>query len=228
MTIVPMILLALASRPGVPAGDEPPPKTSLSASKSSATASPRWQFVLPAPGDPFEHAPFRALVLSREKPEDLIENADYRGDPSRRRYAQIRFGSAGSIRVTSSSMRSGPGDADLYVDADRNRKIDDRDRVQPGDGRRNRRRRGGRRERIWRLPLDVAMVDKDDDPDDSPRRGVPPGRQRPDPRLRRGRLPRAERSRSERQHGPRQWPRKLFPNGVRTSPRGGSMATATA
>ena len=83
----------------------------------------------PSPGDPFEHTPFRALVLGREKPEDLVEKVAYRGDPSRRRYAQIRFGSAGSIRVTVVLDEVAPGDVDLYVDSDRTRRIDDRDRV---------------------------------------------------------------------------------------------------
>ena len=68
-------------------------------------------------------------MLGREKPEDLVEKAAYRGDPARRRYAQVRFGSAGSIRVTVVLDEVGPGEADLYVDADRNRRIDDRDRV---------------------------------------------------------------------------------------------------
>ena len=45
----------------------------------------------------------------------------YRGDPARRRYAQIRFGSPGSIRVTVVLDEVGAGEVDLYVDADRNR-----------------------------------------------------------------------------------------------------------
>ena len=109
--------------PGRLPGDDPDPKPSPPSG---------WRFVLPAPGDPFEHAPFRALVLAREKPEDLVEKVVYRGDPARRRYAQIRFGSAGSIRVTVVLDEVGPGEADLYVDADRNRRIDDRDRVAAG------------------------------------------------------------------------------------------------
>ncbi|MGO9463646.1 MAG: hypothetical protein ACLQIB_29650 [Isosphaeraceae bacterium] len=145
-----LIALMLASLPGLTPGDDA--KDEARASQSAA-----WRFVLPAPGDPFEHAPFRALVLSRNKPEDLIETAAYRGDPARRRYVQIRFGSPGSIRVTVVLDEIGSETADLYVDADRNRKIDDRDCV-----------KGAattgpnvRREHVWRLPLNVAMVDKD-------------------------------------------------------------------
>jgi hypothetical protein len=151
MTLVPSTTLALViALAGAPPGDDTGSKPS------------DWRFVLPAPGDAFEHAPFRALVLNREKPEDLLEKAAYRGDPARRRYAQIRFGSPGSIRVTVVLDEVAPGEADLYVDADRNRRIDDRDRVTPSaasppEGSSS----GGRRERIWRLPLDVAMVDKD-------------------------------------------------------------------
>jgi hypothetical protein len=148
MMLVPFTTLALAmTLAGLPPGDDPNPRSS----------PPDWRFVPPAPGDPFEHAPFRALVLSREKPEDLNEKAVYRGDPSRRRYAQIRFGSAGSIRVTVVLDEVAAGEVDLYVDADRNRRIDDRDRVAPaGSG------AGARRERVWRLPMGVAMVDKDE------------------------------------------------------------------
>src|SRR5262249_24668737 len=138
------LLLAVALA-GSPPGDDPdpkPPSPSLSG----------WRFVLPVPGDPFEHAPFRALVLGRERPEDLVEKAAYRGDPARRRYAQIRFGSPGSIRVTVVLDEVGPGDVDLYVDADRNRRIDDRDRVAPaapGSPAPSSPSPGARRERIW-------------------------------------------------------------------------------
>jgi hypothetical protein len=142
---------------GVPPGDDP---------GSKPASSSDWRFVLPAPGDPFEHAPFRALVLGREKPEDLIEKAAYRGDPARRRYAQVRFGSAGSIRVTVVLDEVGPGEVDLYVDAERNRRIDDHDRVAASasaapEGSPSSASPDARRQRIWRLPLDVAMVDKD-------------------------------------------------------------------
>ena len=42
-----------------------------------------WRYVIPAAGDPFDHAPFRALVLSREKPDELIEKVAYRGEAAR-------------------------------------------------------------------------------------------------------------------------------------------------
>ncbi len=143
MNLVPLTVLALAMT-GVGDGSDKP------------STAPAWRFVLPAAGDPFEHAPFRALVLSREKPEDLFEKIRYRGDSSRRRYAQIRFGSAGSIRATVVLDEVAPGEVDLYVDSDRNRRIDERDRVTPAPA-----ATGSRRERVWRLPLEVAMVDKE-------------------------------------------------------------------
>jgi hypothetical protein len=122
-----------------------------------AARSASWHFVLPAAGEPFESAPYRALTMSREKPEDLIERVAYRGVPARRRYAQIRFGSPSSIRVTVVLDEVGPGDADLYVDADRNRRIDVRDlvsRLPAVDS-------STAREQTWRVPVCVAMVEKD-------------------------------------------------------------------
>jgi hypothetical protein len=133
MTFVPFTLLAVAIT-GAPPG---------------AAELRSWRFVLPAPGESFEHPPFRALVLSRDKPEDLAEKVHYRG--KHRRYAQVRFGSAGSIRVTIVLDEVGPGDVDLYVDANRDRKIDQRDRVSGT-------KESTGRDIQWRLPLDVAMV----------------------------------------------------------------------
>jgi hypothetical protein len=113
-----------------------------------------WRYVVPAPGDAFEHAPFRALVLSREKPEELIEKVAYRGDPARRRYARIRFGSPSSTRVTVVVDVVASGAVDLYADADRNLKIDDRDHVAAASS-----ANGSGGGRLWRLPLAVAMID---------------------------------------------------------------------
>ena len=174
MTLVPLTFLALTWPGGCTAGL----KQSRSRPEAPGDSCCR------APGDPFEHPPFRALVLSREKPEDVSEKVAYRG--TSRRYAQIRFGSPGSIRVTVVLDEVGPGDVDLYVDANRDRKIDDRDRVAGTKG-------SFGREQVWRLPLDVAMVEGERD-EDHPRALVfRLGADRADPRLRRGRLPRGDR-----------------------------------
>ena len=138
MTLLPLAWIALTLA-CAPPGD-----------RKRHPAGEPWSFILPAPGDPFEHPPFRALVLSREKPEDVIEKAAYRG--SSRRYGQIRFGSPGSVRVTVVLDEVGPDDVDLFVDANRDRKIDDRDRVAGMKG-------SAGREQVWRMPLDVAMVE---------------------------------------------------------------------
>jgi hypothetical protein len=133
------------------------PSTGEGELQPSAQGPSAWRYTLPAPGDAFEHAPFRALVLAREKPDELVETVVYRGEPARRRYTRIRFGSPASTRVTVVVDTLASGDVDLYVDADRNLKIDDRDRVAgqpaaPG---------GGGRARIWRLPLAVALLEQD-------------------------------------------------------------------
>ncbi len=126
-----------------------------SGGQQNTQAPAAWRYVLPAPGDEFEHAPFRALVLRREKPDELIEKAKYRGVPAQRRYAQIRFGSPSSTRVTVVVDTLASGDVDLYADTARTLSIDDRDRVNP-----RRLPQGPRREWIWQVPLDVALVEQ--------------------------------------------------------------------
>ena len=49
-------------------------------SKPAPTTSAAWRYIIPAPGDPFEHAPFRALVLEPRK----ARRADRKGRLSRR------------------------------------------------------------------------------------------------------------------------------------------------
>jgi hypothetical protein len=122
--------------------------------QGKAAAQSGWRYVLPAPGDPFDHAPFRALVLSRERPDELVENAAYRGEKSRRRFARIRFGSPSSTRVTIVLDETPDGKVDLYVDADRNLRIEDRDRADNADT-----GQASRGARVWRMPLDVALVE---------------------------------------------------------------------
>ncbi len=114
----------------------------LAPAPAPTRADDGWRYVLPAPGDPSEHPPLRALATSAARPVDVIERAAYRG--ARRRYAQVRFGEPNSTRVAVVLDESPAGVLDLYVDADRDRRIDARDRVEPGLDR-----------RTWRLPLKV-------------------------------------------------------------------------
>ncbi len=85
-----------------------------------------------------------AISLSRSKPDDVKVMIKYRGN--RQRYGQIRYGSPGSIRITVVLDEAAQGDVDLYVDANRNRRIEAEDRV-TGAG------------RDWRLPMAVAVVE---------------------------------------------------------------------
>ena len=87
-----------------------------------------------------------SIGLSTEKPDDVNVKVAFRG--SRQRDAQLRYGSPSSLRVTIVLDEIGRGAADLYVDANRNRRIEAADRVEGED-------------RTLRLPLDVAIVEGD-------------------------------------------------------------------
>ena len=110
---------------------------------SVAAQCGEWKYVAPPRGDPFEHPTLRALVMSPQRPEDVRVMVSYRG--ARQRYTQLRYGSPGSIRMTVVLDEIAPGDADLYVDSNRNRRIEPTDRVIA-------------EARVWRLPLSVAVV----------------------------------------------------------------------
>ena len=113
-------------------------------SSTSPLAAAEWRYVTPPLGDPFAHPPLRALTLIHTAPADVRELVHYRG--VRRRYAQIRYGSPGSVRMTVVVDELAGGETDLYVDADRNRRIEEKDRVM-GEG------------RLWRIPISVAVVE---------------------------------------------------------------------
>jgi hypothetical protein len=106
----------------------------------------RWRYVVPADEPQIPYPVSRAILVSDEKPEDFLERVEYRG--TRRRYAQLRYGSRDSVRVTLVVDELPSGEADLYVDTRRTRSIAARDRVE-GKGDR------------WQFPLDVAIVGDD-------------------------------------------------------------------
>ena len=117
MSLVPLILFSTLL------GQQPSP------SSLEAPSEP-WTFILPDnPTDPHASPPPRAIVLSREKPEDVVERVQYKSDQPR--YAQLRYGGPSSVRVTIVLDEPAPGQADLYVDSNRNRRIEPRDRVTP-------------------------------------------------------------------------------------------------
>jgi hypothetical protein len=114
-----------------------------SSANNECRAEEAWRFVLPEPGEEHERPPLRAIGLSDNKPDDLLERATYRG--SRQRYAQIRYGSPNSVRVAIVLDQVSPAEADLYVDANRSRSIEAKERVEVQD-------------RTWRLPLAADYV----------------------------------------------------------------------
>jgi hypothetical protein len=101
-----------------------------------------WRYVVPAPGDPHEHPPLRALALSTEKPKDLKETAHYRGRAQH--YGQLTYGSAASAPVAVVIDEVSADEADLYVDAARSRTVAAGDRAA---------RTGG----AWRVKLDAVV-----------------------------------------------------------------------
>ena len=113
-------------------------------SRTGKSDSMVMRYVVPAPGDDMEHAAFRALPFSEMKPADLKETAQYRGKTQR--YAEFRFGSPASTLVTVVLDDVSPGQTDVYVDADRNRVIEEKDRL-AGAG------------PIFRVPINVEIAE---------------------------------------------------------------------
>jgi hypothetical protein len=103
-----------------------------------------WKYVMPPPGDPFEHPPLRALALSDAKPADLQEKNTYRG--TRRQYGRVHLGSPSSLDVAVVLDHVTATEFDLYLDADRNRVIEPKERVVLQGG-------------AWRATLDVMILD---------------------------------------------------------------------
>ena len=116
----------------------------LLAASLARAEEPAWRYVVPSPGGPHEHPPARVLPLGRQKPDDLKETARYRG--KQQRYGQLVYGGPGSARVTVVLDEVAPGEADLYLDANRRRAIGPKDRVAGASG-------------AWRVPLDAVVVE---------------------------------------------------------------------
>jgi hypothetical protein len=88
---------------------------------------PAWRYVEKVEADSPIRPVFRSVALSTSKPDQLEEAVHYRGKVQK--YAQIRYGSDDSRRVVVVVDEVGATDFDLYVDANRNRVIEVKDRV---------------------------------------------------------------------------------------------------
>ncbi len=100
----------------------------LGVAAPTGAGEPVWKYVA---DDQCRPVP-RAVALAPERPPDLREAVVYRGKTQQ--YAQVRYGSADSARVAVVVDQVSSDDWDLYVDADRNRVIEAKDKV-GGSGR---------------------------------------------------------------------------------------------
>ena len=108
-----------------------PPQPPLAKGGSGGVADePAWRYVAELAADSPIRPVFRFVVLSTSKPEELREEVAYRGKVQR--YAQVRYGSDDSRRVVVVVDELSNGDFDLYVDANRNRVIEAKDKVAGG------------------------------------------------------------------------------------------------
>jgi hypothetical protein len=100
------------------------------------------RYAVPAPDSPHEHAPLRALATSDDKPAGVKVEVKPQG---RMRYAQITFGSPGSLPIALAVDDVGPAVAHLYVDAERTGAISAASKVSGDKG-------------VWRVPLDALVI----------------------------------------------------------------------
>jgi hypothetical protein len=90
-----------------------------------------WRYSAVADDESLGDPVFQTVRLEKAPPENLAEKIAYRG--KRQLFAQLRYGSEDSTRVTVIVDDAGD-DFDLYVDADRSRSIDAKERA-AGSGR---------------------------------------------------------------------------------------------
>ncbi|MCP3914833.1 MAG: hypothetical protein GY711_04635 [bacterium] len=86
-----------------------------------------WRYVVPPADAPQRHALPTALALGTEKPEELIEKVEFRGDFQR--FGRLRYGDADSLRVFVVLDHVSDTEIDLYVDTGRDFMIQEDDLV---------------------------------------------------------------------------------------------------
>jgi len=87
-----------------------------------------WRYVAESAEPGFERPSLQKLACSDERPEDIVEKVAFRG--TKRLYAQLRYGTPNSNRVTIVIDEREGGEFDLYVDRNRNRTIEPKDLVE--------------------------------------------------------------------------------------------------
>ena len=118
----------------------------LNAAEESDDARAPFGYVAPQPGEPFDAPPLTSVPLSEDIPEGITEEVEYRG--TKRRYAQLRYGTPNSTRVVIVIDERDGGQFDVYVDRNRNRIIEAKDLVE-GEG------------RVRRTPLETEVYEDD-------------------------------------------------------------------
>ena len=104
---------------------------------------PAWRYVAKPEADSPVRPVFRFVALSGAKPEEIREEVAYRG--KEQKYAQIRYGSDDSRRVVVVVDEVSRDDFDLYVDANRNRVIEAKDKIA-----------GAGKDRMARLDVEIT------------------------------------------------------------------------
>lgn len=95
-----------------------------------AMAGADWSYRVPAPGEAMESPPPAAVPVANDAPEDVTVGVEIQGHA---RFGQLRYGDPGSTRVTVLVDQTGVGSAALYLDVDRNRRIEAHELVPRGD-----------------------------------------------------------------------------------------------
>src|SRR5207249_8031433 len=87
-------------------------RVALSADDAALAGS--WRYVVPAAGEAMEHPPLVPLALGEKKPDLILKEPVYRGQPL---YGLLRYGSDTSPQVPIVVIARDDGEFDLYVDA---------------------------------------------------------------------------------------------------------------
>jgi len=121
------------------------------------TGSDSWSYVVDAREGHTPRPLFRTVLLSSVKPTGIKETVAYRGHSQR--FGELRYGNENSDAVLLVLDKVSETDCDLYVDANRNRTIEVKDRVERLAANEPIKRSGSAPPAVceWRLPLSAQI-----------------------------------------------------------------------